>query len=87
MARTWRSTDISPMSGIRLIGIILIVVGALALAYEGFSYSKNKEVLRIGDASITTTTKERVRIPPWAGFAIIGGGVLLLVIPRKSVHS
>lgn len=75
------------MSGLRLIGIILIVMGAIALAYEGFSYNRNKEVLRIGDASITATTKEKVRIPPWAGFAMIGGGVILLIIPRRSVRS
>jgi len=74
------------MSGLRLIGIMLIVMGAIALVYEGFSYNKDKEVLRIGDASITATTKERVRIPPWVGFVMIGGGVLLLVIPRKSIH-
>ncbi len=71
------------MSGLKLSGIILVVIGAIFLAYQGFSYTKKHEILRIGDASVTATTKERVNIPTWAGFVVVGAGIVLLVAAHQ----
>ena len=68
---------------LKTIGIVLIIIGAIALAYQGFSYSKNREVVRIGGASVSATTREHVSIPPWAGLVIVGVGVAMLVVGRK----
>lgn len=65
------------------LAIILIVLGALALAYQGFSYNKNEEVLKIGDASISATTKKRVSVPPYVGFILLGSGVALFIFSSK----
>lgn len=65
------------------LAITLIVLGALALAYQGFSYRKNDEVLKIGDASISATTKKRVNVPPYVGFILLGSGVALLIFNSK----
>lgn len=71
------------MSGIKVLALALIIAGAIALAYEGITYNKTREVLRIGDASITATTKEHVRIPLYVGFALVAGGVALLFVDRR----
>lgn len=67
----------------KILGIVLIILGAVALAYKGFSYNKQHEVLRLGEHSITATTKERVNVPIWAGFLLLGGGVALVMMGKK----
>ena len=71
------------MSGLRILGIILVVLGALALAYQKFSYKKEHELFRIGETAATVTTTETKRVPPWVGFALVGGGLILLILPKK----
>ena len=62
----------------RLAGLVLLVLGVLALVYGGFSYRKEKGDARIGPIQIEVTEKERVNVPLWAGVAAVGvGGGLL----------
>jgi hypothetical protein len=62
------------------LGILLIVVGALVLAYQGINYTRQKSVLDVGDVHITTKTHERIAIPPiLGGVALVGGVILVLV--------
>jgi hypothetical protein len=66
------------MKGTKLLGVVLLVVGLLALAYGGFSYTKNTDKVNIGPIHFEVQDKERVNIPLWAGVAVaIVGGVLL----------
>ena len=66
------------MKGTKLLGAILLALGVLALAYGGFSYTKNTEKASIGPIKIEVQDKERVNIPLWAGLAAaIVGGILL----------
>ena len=66
------------MKGTKLLGAVLLVLGVLALAYGGFSYTKNTEKASIGPIKIEVQDKERVNIPLWAGLAgAIVGGILL----------
>jgi hypothetical protein len=66
------------MKGTKLLGAVLLVVGLLALAYGGFSYTKNTDNVNIGPIHFAVQDKERVNIPLWAGVAVaIVGGVLL----------
>ncbi|MGH9716670.1 MAG: DUF3185 domain-containing protein [Candidatus Acidiferrales bacterium] len=60
-------------------GIVLIVLGVLALAYQGFSYHSKKNVADIGSVHITTNTKQHVVIPPVVGGLVILGGIILVV--------
>ena len=72
------------MNTIRAIALALIVGGALALAYGGFSYTQEKTPLKVGPVELTVKDKEHVSIPMWAGIAsIVGGGVLLLAGARR----
>ena len=66
------------MKGTKLLGAVLLALGILALAYGGFSYTKDTDKVNIGPIHIEVKDKERVNIPLWAGVAIaIVGGVLL----------
>lgn len=68
----------------KILGILLIVAGALGLIYGGFSYTKDTHTTDIGPLHMSITEKENVSVPIWAGIgAIVIGGVLLLVT-RKS---
>jgi len=63
----------------KIIGIILIVAGALALAYGGFTYTKDSHDVKIGPIQFSVKEKETVSVPIWAGAGGIAVGVLLLV--------
>ena len=67
----------------KLIGVLLIVFGLVALALGGFSYTKREKVLDIGPLEATTETKETIPLSPIVGIAAIAGGVGLVVAGRK----
>lgn len=70
------------MQGTKLLGAILLALGILAVAYGGFSYTKNTDNVELGPIKIQVQDKERINVPLWAGIAVaIAGGVLLA---RKS---
>ena len=71
------------MSGLKILGIILIVAGAVLLGYQKISYNKKHELFRIGDAAATVTTTETKHVPMWVGFILVGGGLLMLMVPGK----
>jgi uncharacterized membrane protein YidH (DUF202 family) len=72
------------MSGIKLLGIVLIVLGILALVYGGFTYTREEHEARLGPLELSVEEKERVNIPVWAGVgAIVVGAGLLLVGGKK----
>jgi uncharacterized membrane protein YidH (DUF202 family) len=67
----------------RALGIILIVLGVLALAYGGFTYTREKKVLDLGPVQASRKETNTVPLPPILGLAaIIGGGVLLFTGKR-----
>lgn len=68
------------MNSTRIIGIVLIAAGALALAYGGFSYTKDTTAVKLGPLELSVKEKKTVNVPLWAGIgAIVAGGVLLVV--------
>jgi uncharacterized membrane protein len=67
----------------KIVGIILIVAGALALAYGGFTYTKDSHDVKIGPIQFSVKEKETVSVPLWAGAGGIAIGVLLLVFGNR----
>ena len=73
------------MKGISIAGIVLVVAGALALAYQGINYTREKKVVDVGPLQVTTETHERFPLPPiLGGLALVGGVVLLVMGAKKS---
>jgi uncharacterized membrane protein HdeD (DUF308 family) len=70
------------MGGKSLLGIVLIVIGVLALVYQGFTYTTHKKVLDIGPIQATKTEHESVPIPPILGAIALISGVAVLVTGR-----
>lgn len=66
-----------------VLGIILIILGALALAYQGFTYTKQEKVVDIGPIEATAKKHERVSIPPILGGVALAGGVILVLFGAK----
>jgi len=66
-----------------VIGICLIVIGVLALAYQGITYTKQEKVAQIGNVQISADTQKTVYFPPVLGGLALVAGVVLVVVGRK----
>jgi hypothetical protein len=62
-----------------LAGILLVVLGALALAYQGITYTRQEKVIDVGPIHATKDTEEHIPLPPLLGGLALLGGVVLLV--------
>ena len=66
-----------------ILGIVLIVFGAIALAYQGITYTTQKDVVNIGPIHATTSEQKTVPLPPILGALAIAAGVVVLVYGSK----
>ena len=71
------------MNARRIIGIVVIVIGIIALTQGGFSFTKKKETANLGPVELSYSKKERVATPQWVGILAIVAGAALLVVPGK----
>jgi hypothetical protein len=68
-----------------LIGIALIVLGLIALVYQGITYTTSEKVVDLGPLKITAQKEKTIPLPPiLGGLALAGGIVLVVVAGRKS---
>jgi len=71
------------MTGKTVVGIFLIVVGFVALVYQGFTYTTQKKVLDLGPIQATTEEHHTVPLPPILGVLALVGGVVVLASGRR----
>ncbi len=72
------------MKSTNLVAIVFLVLGALALIYGGFSYTKDSTAMKLGPIELSVKEKKTVNVPLWAGIgAMMLGGVLLVVGGKK----
>lgn len=66
------------MNSLRIAALALIVAGVLALAYGGFSYTRQTHEVKLGPLEMSVQEKKTVNLPVWAGVGaiLIGGGLL-----------
>lgn len=68
-----------------IVGIALIVLGVVAFAYQGITYTTREKAIDIGPIEVTTESKKTIPLPPVVGgIALVGGIVLLALGSKKS---
>jgi uncharacterized membrane protein YidH (DUF202 family) len=67
------------MKASAIVGIVLIVLGVVALAYGGITYTRDKTVIDLGPIEARAETRETIPLPPVLGAAAVVGGIVLLV--------
>ena len=67
----------------RMVAIVLIVLGALALGYQGFTYVSREKVVDAGPIQISADRERTVWIPPIVGGAAVVAGLALLLTAGK----
>lgn len=70
------------MTGV--LGILLIVLGVIALAYHGITYVTREKVIDLGPIKVTKETEKTIPLPPILGGAALAGGVVLLIARARS---
>jgi TRAP-type C4-dicarboxylate transport system permease small subunit len=72
------------MNATKAIAIALIVAGALALLYGGFTYTKDTTAVKLGPIELSVKENKTVSVPLWVGVgAIVVGGLLLVLGGKK----
>jgi hypothetical protein len=73
------------MNAIKVTALAFIIAGALALAYGGFTYTRETHDVKLGPIEFSVKEKQTVNIPVWAGIgAIVAGGLLLAMGSKKA---
>jgi len=67
----------------KLIGILLIVLGVVALAVGGIRYTKRDKVLDIGPLEATTVQHKTIPLSPIVGIAAVAGGIALVAVGSR----
>jgi hypothetical protein len=67
------------MKPVAIVGLLLIVVGLLALAYQGFTYTSRETVLNLGPIHATADRDKTIALPPVFGIGVVGCRVVLLI--------
>ncbi|MFO7654224.1 MAG: DUF3185 domain-containing protein, partial [Candidatus Krumholzibacteriia bacterium] len=62
----------------KTIGVVLVILGVLALVYGGFDYNRDRTVLKIGSAEVVATEGRSVPVPAVVGAVVLLGGLALL---------
>ena len=73
------------MSPTKIVAVVLILAGVLALAYGKFSYTRETHDAKVGPIEFSMKDKETVNVPKWVGIGaiVMGAGILLVGGRRK----
>jgi uncharacterized membrane protein len=67
------------MKPVTILGIVLIIVGIVALAYQGITYTKKEKVLDLGPIEATAEKEKTIPLPPIIGGLLLVGGIVLVI--------
>lgn len=65
------------------IGAVLIAVGIASFSYQGITYTKQEQVLKIGELEVTAEKNEKIPVPPIVGGITLVGGILLVLLGMR----
>jgi len=63
-----------------ILGVVLNVLGVLALAYQGITYTKREKILDVGPLQATADREKTIPLPPLVGGLALAGGIALVII-------
>ena len=66
-----------------IVGVILIVLGAVALAYQGISYTTQEKVVDLGPLKVEAKKEKTIPLPPLLGALLLVGGVVLVAVSAR----
>jgi hypothetical protein len=72
------------MKSATLAGLVLLILGVVALAYQGITYTTQKKILDVGPLQATEEVKHTLPLPPVLGCLALMGGVVLLATGAKN---
>lgn len=68
----------------KLAGIIFVVLGVLALAYQGIRYTTREKLIDIGPLKVTASERKTIPLPPIVGGIALVAGIVLILADRKT---
>ena len=71
------------MRPLAIVGILLIVLGAIALAYQGITYTTSEKVVDLGPLKVEAKREKTIPLPPILGGVAIVAGVVLLIASSR----
>ena len=71
------------MKAITIVGVLLIVLGVIALGYEGITYTTREKVLDIGPLKASVDKKKTIPLSPALGALALVGGIVLVVVGAR----
>lgn len=71
------------MKPLMLVGVVLIVIGVLALAYQGITYTTREKIVDLGPLQASVDKKKTIPLPPILGALALAGGIVLVVVGNR----
>jgi hypothetical protein len=71
------------MRPIMILGIVLVIAGAIALGYQGITYTTHEKVLEIGPIEATKKTEKTIPLPPVLGGVVLAAGIVIIVMGAR----
>jgi hypothetical protein len=71
------------MKPIMLLGVVLIVLGVLALAYQGITYTTREKVVDLGPLKASVEKQKTIPLPPVLGALALASGIVLVFLGNK----
>jgi uncharacterized membrane protein HdeD (DUF308 family) len=68
---------------VTLIGIALIILGVLALAYQGITYTRREKVIDLGPLKASVDKEKTIPLPPIVGALALAGGIVLVIVGAR----
>jgi uncharacterized membrane protein HdeD (DUF308 family) len=68
------------MKPVAILGVLLIVAGLVALAYQGITYTRREKVIDLGPIKATAERERTVPLPPVVGIVAVAAGVALVIV-------
>ena len=68
------------MKPIMILGLVLIIAGAIALTYHGITYTTHERVLKIGPIEATKEKEKTIPLSPVLGGVVLTAGIVIIVM-------